>query len=278
MAQVDTSTGTYLSNLFNPQVVADMISTKLIDNIVFAPLARVDYTLQGRAGNTVTLPYFNYIGAASQVSEGYDIPIKKLTKSTTQVTIVKYGIAAQLTDEAVLSGYGDPMGEVTTQITASIADSVDNVLLAALAANSASAQNYQTSGSTVELAPADIPLALAKFGEDNDGEKVLLVTPDFYAKLLGDNWIPASEIAANVKIRGTVGMAYGCQVMISNRLKAGGSLYIVKPGALALFIKRDTMVEMDRDILNQSTVIAGSKLFAPYLLDPTKMVKLSKGS
>ena len=278
MAQVDPSTGTYLSNLFNPQVVADMISTKLIDNIVFAPLARVDYTLQGRAGNTVTLPYFNYIGAASQVSEGYDIPIKQLTKSTTQVTIVKYGIAAQLTDEAVLSGYGDPMGEVTTQITASIADSVDNVLLAALAANSASAQNYQTSGSTVELAPADIPLALAKFGEDNDGEKVLLVTPDFYAKLLGDNWIPASEIAANVKIRGTVGMAYGCQVMISNRLKAGGSLYIVKPGALALFIKRDTMVEMDRDILNQSTVIAGSKLFAPYLLDPTKMVKLSKGS
>lgn len=278
MAQVPTSTGTYLSNLFNPQVVADLISTKLIDNIVFAPLARVDYTLQGRAGNTVTLPYYSYIGAASQVSEGYDIPIKQLTQTTTQVTIVKYGIAAQLTDEAVLSGYGDPMGEATTQITTSIADAVDNVLLAALAANSASAQNYQTSGATVDLAPADIPLALAKFGEDNDGEKVLLVTPDFYAQLLGENWIPASEIAANVKIRGTVGMAYGCQVMVSNRLKAGGSLYIVKPGALALFIKRDTMVEMDRDILNQSTVIAGSKLFAPYLLDPTKMIKLSKGS
>lgn len=278
MAQVPTSTGTYLSNLFNPQVVADLISTKLIDNIVFAPLARVDYTLQGRAGNTVTLPYYSYIGAASQVSEGYDIPIKQLTQTTTQVTIVKYGIAAQLTDEAVLSGYGDPMGEATTQITTSIADAVDNVLLAALAANSASAQNYKTSGAAVELAPADIPLALAKFGEDNDGEKVLLVTPDFYAQLLGENWIPASEIAANVKIRGTVGMAYGCQVMVSNRLKAGGSLYIVKPGALALFIKRDTMVEMDRDILNQSTVIAGSKLFAPYLLDPTKMIKLSKGS
>lgn len=278
MAQVDTTNGTYLSNLFRPQVVADLISTKLIDNIVFAPLARVDYTLQGRAGNTVTLPYYSYIGAASQVSEGYDIPIKQLTQNTTQVTIVKYGVAAQLTDEAVLSGYGDPVGEATTQITTSIADAVDNVLLAALAANSASAQNYKTSGSTVELAPADIPLALAKFGEDNDGDKVLLVTPDFYAQLLGENWIPASEIAANVKIRGTVGMAYGCQVMVSNRLKAGGSLYIVKPGALALFIKRDTMVEMDRDILNQSTVIAGSKLFAPYLLDPTKMIKLSKGS
>lgn len=58
MSTVDTTYGTYLENLFNPQVVADMIDTKLIDKIVFAPLARVDRTLEGRAGNTVTLPYF----------------------------------------------------------------------------------------------------------------------------------------------------------------------------------------------------------------------------
>ncbi len=59
MAQVNTTTGTYLSSLFNPQVVADLIDTKLTDNMVFAPLARLDYTLQGRAGNTVTLPYYS---------------------------------------------------------------------------------------------------------------------------------------------------------------------------------------------------------------------------
>ena len=59
MAQVDTTTGTYLSSLFNPQVVADLIDTKLTDNMVFAPLARIDRTLEGRAGNTVTLPYYS---------------------------------------------------------------------------------------------------------------------------------------------------------------------------------------------------------------------------
>lgn len=59
MAQVNTTYGTYLSDLFNPQVVADLIDTKLTDNMVFAPLARLDYTLQGRAGNTVTLPYYS---------------------------------------------------------------------------------------------------------------------------------------------------------------------------------------------------------------------------
>ena len=276
MAQVNTTTGTYLSSLFNPQVVADLIDTKLTDNMVFAPLAKIDYTLQGRAGNTVTLPYYSYIGAASAVSEGYDIGIRKLTQSTSSVTIVKYGVAVQLTDEAVLSGYGNPIGEAAMQITTAIDDAMDNALLAALAANSASAQNYSAS---TALAPEDIPLALAKFGEDNDGQKTLLVTPDFYAKLIGQpassNWVPASEIAAEIKIRGAVGMAYGCQVVVTNRLKTSGNLYIVKPNTLAVFIKRGSMVETDRDILNQSTVLAGSILCAPYLLNPTGMIKLS---
>ena len=277
MAQVNTTTGTYLSSLFNPQVVADLIDTKLTDNMVFAPLARIDYTLQGRAGNTVTLPFYSYIGQASAVSEGYDIPISKLTQTTSSVTIIKYGKAVQLTDEAVLSGYGDPLGEAATQIALSIDDAMDNALLAALAANSASEQNYATSNSSTALAPADIPLALAKFGEDNDGDKVLLVTPDFYAKLLGTDWIPASEIAANVRVRGVAGMAYGCQVIVTNRLKTSGNLYIVKPGALAVFIKRGSFIEADRDILNQSTVLAGSILCAPYLLNPAGMIKLSVG-
>lgn len=192
------------------------------------------------------------------------------------MTIVKYGVAVQLTDEAVLSGYGDPIGEATNQIATSIADALDTALLAALAANTASAQNY--TGASTGLVPADIPLALAKFGEDNEGTKALLVTPDFYAKLIGSDWIPASEIAADVRIRGAAGMAYGCQVIVSNRLKTSGNLYIVKPDTLAVFLKRDTMVEADRDILNQSTVLAGSKLCAPYLLNPAGMIKLSVGS
>ena len=58
MATVDTTNGTYLSNLFDPQVIADLINTRLIDKIAFAPLARIDNTLQGRAGDTVTLPYY----------------------------------------------------------------------------------------------------------------------------------------------------------------------------------------------------------------------------
>ena len=152
---------------------------------------------------------------------------------------------------------------------------MDNALLAALAANSSADQNYYTTNSTTALAPEDIPKALAKFGEDNEGEKALIVTPEFYAKLVGSNWVPASEIAANIRIKGAVGMAYGCQVIVSNRLNTAGSLYIVKPNTLAVFIKRGAFIEADRDILNQSTVLAGSILCAPYLLNPTGMIKMS---
>ena len=100
MATVDASVGTYLTNLFNPQVVADLIQTKLTNNMVFGPLAMIDYTLQGRAGNTVTLPYYTYIGKASSVSEGNDIPLSQLIQTTTPVTIQKLGKAVQITDEA----------------------------------------------------------------------------------------------------------------------------------------------------------------------------------
>ena len=271
MATVSTSTGTYLENLFNPQVVADLIDSKLIDNIVLAPLARIDTTLQGRAGNTVTLPYYSYIGAASVVNEGEDIPITQLTESTKQVTIQKIGKALQLTDEAMLSGYGDPAGEAVTQAAKAIADKVEKMLLDEM--NQTAVKVYKPAA---DLTAADIPLALAEFGEDADGDKVLLCSPAFYATLLQSNWIPASEIAAEVKIRGALGMSYGCQVIVSNRVK-DNNFFIIKRNALAIFMKRDTMVEMDRDILNQSNVFAASKLFAPYVLNPNNLIKIVNG-
>ncbi len=271
MATVDTTTGTYLSDLFNPQVIGQMITEKLAPNIVFAPLARLDYTLQGRPGDTITLPYFNYGGDAVDVAEGTDIPIKKLTEQTKQVQITKIGTGYQITDEAVLSGYGDPINEVVKQITTGIASAVDTKLLAALEGNT---KNVYTPAAALTV--DDIPKALALYGEDMGGNKAMIVDPDFYAELLNvKSWVPASEIAANLLINGSVGMAYGVQIIVSERVK-DSAFHIVKPGALALYMKRDTMVETDRDIVNQSTVIVGSKLFAPYLYQPSAAVKVNR--
>lgn len=270
MASVPTSTGTYLANLFNPQVIGDMIDEKLINKIVFSPLAMVDYTLQGRAGDEVTLPYFNYIGDAVNVAEGADIPISQLTEQTKKVKIHKIGKGVQLTDEAVLSGYGDPIGECISQITMAMASKVDTELLAALDANT---KNVYTL--PADFTPDDIPKALAMFGEDMEGPKAIIVNPATYARILdGKSWLPASSVSADIILRGSVGMAYGVQIIVSERIT--DTMHIVKPGALAIYMKRDTFVETDRDIINKSTVITADKLFAPYLYKPSNAIKIVK--
>lgn len=49
---------TKLANLINPEVMADMISAKVDKKIRLTPYAKLDTTLQGRAGDTITLPKF----------------------------------------------------------------------------------------------------------------------------------------------------------------------------------------------------------------------------
>lgn len=265
---VDKGTGTFLSDLVDPEVIAGMIEEKLIPNIVFAPLATIDYTLQGRAGDTVTLPYYESIAAAETVNEGESIPIKKLTAKTKQVKIKKIGLGVTLTDEAILSGYGQPLDEATTQIVQQIGSAVDKELLDALDGNTKNV--YTPSGA---FDPEQIPKALALYGEDIGRPGAIIVSPDFYADLLNvKTWIPASELAANTVIQGAVGMAYGVQVIVSERVD--DNFHIVRPGALALFIKRDTLVEYDRDIVDQNNYIVGSKLFAPYLYKPGEAIKI----
>ena len=272
-------TATKLANLFNPEVIADLLDVKLIDALKFAPLAQVDYTLVGNAGNKVKLPYYSYIGDAVTVTEGADIPIKQLTQTTKEVTIAKVGNGIQITDEAVLSGYGDPIGEAVAQLATSIASKMDNDLLASLAAITTAGGGLEyTSASNTTLTAEDIANALTLFGEDIDGDKVILVDATTYASLRkSTTWMPASDISADTYLKGVVGQVQGTQVVVTNRIKGAnaGKAFIVKPGALALFLKRDTLVETDRDIINKSTVITADKHYASYLLNAGKAIKLN---
>lgn len=265
--------GTYLENLVNPQVLADMIDKKLVDAIKFSPLADVDYTLAGRPGDTITLPSWNYIGDASVTAEGEDITLHVLTASTATATIHKLAIGAQITDEAILSGYGDPFGEIVDQETLSLAAGVDDEVLGVLA-SIASDMTFTAAASAVT--PDDINDALELFGEDIDGTKVVLVAPALYTAFRkADDWLPASEIAAGRLVRGAVGEAFGCQVIVTNKLKDSGVAYIVKPGALRIFMKRGVQVETDRNILNKSTLITADTHFISYLYDESKAIKVS---
>ena len=47
---------TKLSDLLNPQVVAEYIDAKLVDKIKLSPLAVMGTALQSPPGNTITMP------------------------------------------------------------------------------------------------------------------------------------------------------------------------------------------------------------------------------
>ena len=275
---------TKLANLIDPQVLADYVDVKLIDKIVFAPLADIDDTLVGNPGDTLWLPQYAYIGAASDLTEGSAISTVSLNASTVSVAVKEIGKGVEITDKAKISAYGDPIAEIGDQLVKSIADKQDIDFLATMNTNAASTMTFTAQGSaaSIPLAVQDISDSLELFGEDIEGQKALLVSPRLYTQIRNvKDWAPASEFAAGALVRGAVGQIFGCDVMVSNRLrgaKANAGLdehaFIVKPGALKLILKRNALAEKDRDILRRVTVFTINKHCATYLYNQAGLIKL----
>ena len=256
--------GTKLESLVNPQVIADMISAELPNAIRFAPLAVVGRKLEGRAGNTITMPKDGYIGDAVDVEEGADIPISKMSTTTTQVTVKKAGKGVEITDEAVLSGYGDPVGELKNQLKMAIANKVDNDVLTAL--------KTATLTATGTMTVATLLSARVKFGENVNQPAVAVMNSVNYGKIIGD--VLNLEKTDNVLIDGVVGKVAGLQVAISDKL-ADTEVYIVASGALGIEMKRDVQVESDRDIIAKLTVFTADEHYVAYLKDESKAIKVT---
>lgn len=261
---------TGVSQLINPQVMGDMISAELPNALKFAPLADVDNTLQARAGNTITVPRYAYIGPAVDVAEFGAIPIEQLTTSTTTATIKKAGKGVEISDEAVLTGLGDPIGEGNKQIKMSIADKIDNDSLAALKTATI------TAGSATTEIDVAIDAALVAFNEEEFGGTVyVLVSPKGYAALRkSPSFVRDTQLADRVALTGQVGDFLGATIAISRKLVDGEAL-MVKPGALGILMKRNVDVESDRDIIHKTTIITGDEHYGVYLKDNTKLVKVT---
>ena len=259
-----STNATKIADLINPEVLADMVSAELPNAIVFAPLAVVGTELEGRAGNTITMPKFGYIGDAVDVAEGEDIPISKMETSETEVTVKKAGKGVELTDEAVLSGYGDNVGEAKSQIVMSLSNKIDNDMLASLKTSTLTASGA--------MSVTGLLTAKAKFGEKVNQASVLIINSTNYVKIAAD--IVSLENTDKVLISGVVGKVAGMQVAISDKL-ANTEAYIVATGALGLQYKRRVQVETDRDIVAKVTVMTGDVHYATYLRDESKAIKMT---
>ena len=273
---------TKVADLIVPEVMADMISAKLPKKLRFTPLASIDTTLQGRPGNTITVPKWTYIGAAEDVLEGAAIRTTALAKTSSKMTIKKAGKGIELTDEALLSGYGDPLGEAVNQLSLSIADKIDNDIIAA-ATTATQAVSIPTA---TKITIAKLQAAIDIFG-DEDYQSMILVTSSANAVALRDEWIaahPNTDVVANVRVKGAFANILGVDIIRSNKATVGNG-FLVKitadpetqetEPAFKIIMKRAVEIEKDRDIIRKTTVLTADEHYGAYLYDPLKVVKFT---
>ena len=274
------SNATKLAQLINPEVMADMVSAKADKAVRVLPYAKVDTTLQGQAGDTISIPKYGYIGEAVDVAEGEDIPVRQMSVSSEQHTIKKAGVGGVLTDEAVLSGYGNPVGELTNQMAKSIAGKCDTDAYEELVKAPTS---YNASGS---ISYNEIVNAEDLFEEETNSQKAMFIHPKQITQLrLDPNFIDKTKYGNEVMVNGEIGMISNTRIVASKKVRVADGAYlnpIVKleedtetedaSPALTIFLKRDTNVETDRIARNRTTEITGDKMYVVALTNETKVI------
>lgn len=256
MADLTNVTTLVNGDVFDPEVVSDMINAKVTAKAAMTGYIKVDSTLQGVPGSTVTIPRWGYIGAAEDLEEGQPIDTTKMAFTTAQYGIKKIGKGVMLTDEAQLSGYGNPMGTATNQIALSISEKLDNdrveVLYGAKTTHDAS---------TATIRYTAIVDGVDMFNEEEDSRKVILIHSKQKTHLRKDSeFLAADKIASDVLVSGAIGRIAGCDVVVSNKVKLVEGVYynpIIKLSntaeteddlpAVTYFLKRGNLVEHERE-------------------------------
>ena len=278
---------TKIENLIDAEVMADAIGGKIDAAIRVTPFARIDTTLEGKnAGDTITVPRFAYIGDAEDIAEGVACGTVQLTADSTQATVKKAMKAVTLTDEAVLSGFGDPVGETNTQLAKAIAAKVDADAMDALLT-----AQLKYDGTANKIGYAGIVDAVDVFEEEFNSEKVIFVHPAQVGALRKDaDFLSADKLAESVRVSGAIGKLANCEVVASKRVKLneGGTAYInpiVKLNelaetedetpALTVYRKRDVNVETERHTLSRTTDISVDEIYVVALSNASKVVLAS---
>ena len=284
---------TKIEDLIVPEVMADMISAKVEAKVIISKVAKVDTTLQGQPGNEVTVPQYKYIGDAEDVAEGVAMGTAKLETGSTKFTIKKAGKGVSITDEAILSGYGDPVGEANKQLALAIANKIDNDVVEVINKEYAlgtAEDGVQLiyDGSAKVISYAGVVDAEDLFDEETSSDKILYVHPKQMTQLRKDpDFISADKYDGNVMTSGEVGKIGTCRVVRSKKVKLNseGTAYlnpIVKltndaeteedAPAVTIYLKRDTQVERERKADAGVTNIFTNKHYGVALTNTTKVV------
>lgn len=237
---------THFADMLDPQVLAPMIGAQLSKLNVFQSIAPVDTTLEGKPGDTITIPKYLYTGSAREYGEGEQIDFDSLKYTTQQVKIKKIVSAYSISDEAAFIPYGDARTEQARQMAMALATYVDDDVL-----NTAKNAPLKVTGNTPDqidlidnLEDTFANATNAIEGATYPQQGVLYVSYKDAAalrKAAGDNWTRASDLGDNILVNGAFGELLGWEIVRTAKLTKGHAL-AVKPGAMKTYMKRAPQV------------------------------------
>ncbi len=272
---------TKLAQLIDPEVMAPMISAKIPKAIVATPFAKVDTTLEGKPGSTITIPKYKYIGDAEDLAEGVTADKTKLETSSENYTIKKAVKQVELTDEAVLSGYGNPVGETNSQLAKSIASKVDNDVMDALKGAQLS-KTFNT-----DISYDNVVDAIDVLAEEENVPKVMFIHPKQVSTLRKDaNFISNDKYPDNVIMNGEIGKIANTRIVTSKKAVNDAGTQFLNPivellpetqtgdetSAVTIFLKRNVNLETQRELSNYTTLIGADEHYVVALTDESKVV------
>lgn len=258
---------TKASDLVNPEVMADAISAKLPKAIRFAPFARLDDTLVGQPGDTITRPKYAYIGAAEDLEEGVPMDPAKLSMTTTQVTVKEAGRAVEVSERAILTNLNGTVEEAEGQILKSLADKVEIDYLSALESTLLSFNGEATSANSI----LD---AVGVLDDEDEEDYILFINNKDYTKLVKSLFSAGGEVAQTALTKAQVSELVGVRDIVKSKRLPEGEAYIQKQGAVEIVLKRGVNVNKDGDILTRTVVMAGNQYYTVNLYNEAGVVKI----
>ncbi|QXJ40755.1 major capsid protein [Curtobacterium phage Parvaparticeps] len=284
---------TTASDLIQPEVWGATIGPKIPQKAVMRPFVTLDTTLQGNPGDTINFAKWNYIGDAEDIAEDEVVETSKVTMTTSKMGIKETAKGIAITDKAVLTSMGQPQDQATNQLSIAHARKMD--------------ADIRTAAQKVVVADPDEGIdASTPFIFDASGE---LLSYDVFAdatSLWGDEWDPsvvsgflihsrqatsfrkdpnfisADKIPAtnSALLTGRIGQIGGVDIVISDRAsvdltdptKPVYSALLIRQGALTLAMKRDVLVEKDRDIEARKTIVVSTAHYGVQRTDDSGII------
>ncbi|MCY6958288.1 phage major capsid protein [Clostridium brassicae] len=269
-----------------PEVYAPMISASIEEHSVMLGVCDIDSTLEGQAGDSLTISKWSLGSKAVKLTEGEAIPYDKLTHTTQKIDLFQLAKGYEITDRALLSSIGDPIGEMSDQIGMLIADALDDE---AIAIANTTPLTFECAGATA-ITEDEIDEALNLYGDKqnyNDFE-CILINPKLKKSFKAmESFSKTTSTTAKkdngIVKRNIIGEYCGIPVVMSSKgtydsVNQKCKTFIIKKHSLSVPYKRKLNPEQERNIDKKSYKVNADLIAGVGLVNDAGIVIIEKAT